>query len=148
MEMTTKVDYDGPLAVGVDPGVSYGIAIMGSGFITVRWGRLLSAKMPGHAGHMAYNLIKYGGYNGALKCKAVVEGAAYHAKYGQVGLEEVRFGFFLALIHSQFDARIIPPATIKAKVLGNGRAQAGDFFPWMNHNAADAISAALYAQYL
>lgn len=138
------------LSVGIDPGVNFGLTIINMEYVQVMYGKLPTDKRPGYRGIAAYEFIRssvlkdFKPAPGVEKFKAVVEGAAYSAQHGQVVLEEVRFGFFLALHHIGFDTIIIPPATIRKAVLGNGRASVAECYPTMNHNAADSIGIAMY----
>jgi hypothetical protein len=132
--------------VGIDPGVSFGMTIINREYVQVWYGKLPTDKRPGYRGINAYNFVM----NSALSIKvpdtiAVVEGAAYRDPYGQVVLEEMRFGFFFALYQLGMDVRIVPPATIRKGALGHGRATVGDLFPNINHNACDSIGAAFFA---
>lgn len=132
--------------VGIDPGVNFGMTIINRDYVQVFYGKLQSDKRAGYRGINAYNYVM----NSALKipvpnAKAVVEGAAYRDPYGQVVLEEMRFGFFFALYQLGLDVSIVPPATIRKGALGHGRATVGDLYPNLNHNACDSIGAAFYA---
>lgn len=151
--LTTQVDYNGRMLIGIDPGVNFGLAIIMNGELNVMWGRMpFREKIPGLRAEQAYELAYEFASDAIVVHKTlatcVVEGAAYNSRFGQVGLEEVRVGFYLGLRHVGLKAHIVPPATIKKEILGHGRAQAGDAWPWLNHNAADAISVCLYAQLL
>lgn len=140
------LEHNGRIAIGVDPGVNFGITIIkGDGELDICWGKLPTHKEPGLRGVEAYNLVAGSGKRGKTAYKAVVEGAAYYKPHGQVGLEEVRFGFFLGLYHMGFDVRILPPASIRKMAFGAGRTQAGDLWPGLNSNAADSIGCALAA---
>lgn len=135
--------------MGVDPGVNFGITVIQDGAVRVLWGHLPGTKkLRGERGYQMYNLMKEICSDVDNVSVCIVEGAAFNAKFGQVGLEEVREGAYLAARCAGLSTFISPPATIKAKVLGHGRAQAGDWFPTLNHNACDSISVALYGQYL
>lgn len=140
-------------AIGVDPGIDYGLTIINRDFVQVFFGRLETNKRPGYRGINAYNYIMnsalntYRSVNPEIRksVSAVVEGASYNDIYGQVALEEVRFGFFFALYEIGFTVSIVPPATIRKGALGHGRATVGEIFPNLNHNACDSIGAAIYA---
>lgn len=150
--MRQPVPYESNVAlIGVDPGVSYGVAEIRYGFLQLHWGKLPGTKLP--KGHRAIQAMEFfteeGKFDLYWDAVGVVEGAAYNKKFGQVGLEEVRIGFYLGLVDVMGDnVHIVPPSSIKAKVLGSAKNQAGDWWPWLNHNAADAISIALYGQYI
>lgn len=137
------------LAIGVDPGVNFGLTVIYGETVENYYGKLATDKRTGYRGINAYNLIKSPVLNLDLLqhdvIPAVVEGAAYRDPYGQVVLEEVRFGFFFALYQLGFNVSIVPPATIRKGALGHGRATVGELFPNLNHNACDAIGAAFYA---
>jgi hypothetical protein len=77
---------------------------------------------------------------------ALVEDAAFHKQMGQVGLAEVRFGFYFGLRQSGVkDVRMIPPMTARKLAFEDGRIQAMDVWPLLNHNAADSVAIALAA---
>lgn len=139
------------LSVGIDPGVNFGMTIINQEYVQVFYGKLATDKRPGFRGINAYNYIMqsvlsslfYTAKEVMQTFPAIVEGAAYNDKYGQVTLEEVRFGFFFALYNLGFDVHIIPPATIRKIAVGHGRHSLIDDYPSMNQNAADSIGAAL-----
>jgi len=140
-------------AIGIDPGVNFGMTIINREYVQIFYGKLPTDKRVGYRGINAYNYIM----NSALQMytsvdasvrnniNAVVEGAAYRDQFGQVTLEEVRFGFFFALYEIGFNVSIVPPATIRKGALGHGRATVGELYPNLNHNACDSIGAAFYA---
>jgi hypothetical protein len=130
--------------IGIDPGVNFGLTLIHDDEVMVHWGSLPPTKIKGEHGIHAYDFI-YNTYQDFPAIKSVVEGAAYHSKFGQVGLEEVRFAFYLALRHLGMNPVIVPPATVRKAVFGNGQQQAGDVYPFMNHNGADSLSIALYS---
>lgn len=134
-------------AVGVDPGVNFGMTVIDGPKVTAMWGKLKSTKTPGLKGIEAYDLMRLSTFlwDWEVPVTAVVEGAAYSKYHKQVELEEVRFGFYLALHHLGFKVHILPPATIRKMVFGAGRTQAGDVYVKLNHNAADSVGAALAA---
>jgi hypothetical protein len=137
------------LAVGIDPGVNFGLTVINMDYVQVIWGSLPRQEKKGMHGADAYQYVLQ--YFTMLEghdvstCRAVVEGAAYHSQFGQVGLEEVRFGFFLSLYHLSFDVSIVPPATIRLGASGSGKTQAMDIWPQLKHDACDSIFCALYA---
>ena len=133
------------IVVGIDPGVNFGMTIISAGYIQVIYGKFPTEHRVGwHGIHIYEWMIKYF-EDIYLPGRAIVEGAAYHSKYGQPLLEEVRFAFFLALHNLGFQVEIVPPATIRKVVFNNGKQQAGEWWPWLNHNGADSLSIALYA---
>lgn len=142
----------GKTAIGVDPGVNFGICSIGD-YVDVVYGTLpkIDEKpLRWRYGIEAYRLIGELMSDG-LKAgwPAVVEGAAYHAEFGQVGLAEVRFGFAFGLEDAGAAVAISPPAHIRAVVMGkeDHSEHTGMFgyWPTMNTNAADAVGVAAYA---
>lgn len=143
------------------------MTIINRELVQIYYGRLASDKRPGWRGIYVYDYVmksplkdlnlgrslvnwknekgEYAGEMSELSFKAVVEGAAYNDRHGQVVLEEVRFGFFFALYNLGFDVSIAPPATIRKGALGHGRKTVGDLFPNLNHNAMDSLGCAMYA---
>lgn len=141
------------LSIGIDPGVNFGMTIINAEYVQVLYGRLPTSKITGQRGINAYNYIMEQSSLKTIRTvnkdtlhefKAIVEGAAYNDRHGQVLLEEVRFGFFFALHELGFDVSIVPPASIRKVAFGGGRVTAGEKWPSMNSNAADSIGAALY----
>ena len=143
------------IVIGIDPGVNFGITIIADTYVQVIYGKLPKKTRLGWHGIDAYDFIIkalgtvedetgifYQHYRGA---KAVVEGAAYDKIHGQVGLEEVRFGFFLALHHIGFNVSIVAPRSVRKIAFGSGNTTALDMWPLMNSNAADSIGCALVA---
>jgi len=93
------------LSIGVDPGVNFGLTIINTSYVQIFYGKLPTDSRPGFRGINAYNYIMQSPLSALLysskevmeEFPAIVEGAAYNDKYGQVTLEEVRFGFFFTL---------------------------------------------------
>lgn len=139
------------LAIGIDPGINFGMTIINMEYVQVFWGRLKITKedaaKPGLKGLAAYDYIKNGMLDQSryFSSKAVVEGAAYGRPHRQVELEEERFGFYLALKHLGFDVVIMPPASIRLKAFGNGKLSAVDVYPSRNQNAVDSVGCAIAA---
>lgn len=134
------------LAIGIDPGVNFAMTIINMDYVQVYYGKLKTDKRAGYRGINAYEYLTSGilANNQYAGFKAIVEGAAYNSQFGQVALEEVRFGFFFALHQMGFDVAIVPPATIRKAVLGSGKDIVPNYYPTMNHNAADSIGIAMY----
>ncbi len=140
--------------IGVDPGRKFGLCVIAGNIIDVLYGEMKQedAGLRWRYGITAVDIIKTmcskaGGDKQGYP--AVVEGAAYHSEFGQVGLAEIRFGFAYGLYVQKYDVCISPPAHIRAVVMG--REEHKEFggmygyWPTMDHNAADAIGVALYA---
>lgn len=144
--ITGRLEGNTKMAVGIDPGVNYGITIITGDTVQVFYGKLDGDSTPGMRGIAASELIRtlFTDY-WYEKWFAIVEGAAYNAHFGQVGLEEVRFGFFSALMYKYFRAVIVPPASVRKLAFGSAKISAVDLWPTMNQNAADSIGCALAA---
>ena len=132
--------------IGIDPGRSFGIATLDG-----REAWLMYGKMPQEdkrkkyryglqALHWMANDENYYGHG-----PAVVEGAAHKMPHGQADLAHVRMGFVAGLSLAGHSVDIIPPATIRAQAFGKGNLGGLEVWPELNHNAGDALGAALYA---
>ena len=141
-------------AWGIDPGVNFGLTVIEQNKVFVFHGSLISDPTPGRQGLIAYEFLKsmifqfYPMLYEPAKAQMIIEGAAYGAPFRQVELSEIRTGFYLAasLFPNVFtDIIIKPPASIRKVVFGDGKTQAMNEFPTLNHNAADSLSMALYA---
>jgi len=141
--------FRGMYGLGIDPGRNYGAAVIKDGHLLVWWGKMEKRAELYMYGTTAYTIAR------AYLCEqhmgetpAVVEGAAYRAGYGQVGLAEVRFGFYLGLLHAGMDAVIVPPASVRKQAFGSAKVTGFELWPTLNHNAADAVGCALASAYL
>ncbi len=134
---------------GIDPGVNFGVVHIIDEQVLVLHGALTKEEKPGqyaiHADNFMMNMART--FSPTIEWICIIEGAAYNKTFGQVGLEEVRIGFFLGARRSKLfnDVRIVPPATIRKRVFADHLKQAGDVWPKLNHNGADALSMALYS---
>lgn len=136
-------------AWGIDPGVNFGLTVIEEDKVWVFNGALIQNDKPGRYGLIAYKFLSnvIGAYS-HRNAVMVIEGAAYGAPFRQVELSELRAGFYLAAATASYrfaDVVIKPPATIRKRVFGNGKIQAMDEWPLLNHNAADSLSMALFA---
>ena len=135
-------------AVGIDPGRNFGVAIAAGGYVVVYDGSLPQQEEKWRYGVLAIDLVKriFSGPPEAYRV-GVVEGAAYRAQFGQVGLAEVRFGFAYGLLQAGVrDVQIKAPATLRKHVLGSGRAAVPYAnWPTLSTNGADALVAMGYA---
>jgi hypothetical protein len=136
------------VAWGIDPGIYFGMTVIENEKVYVFSGSLLQVERPGHAGLLAYQFLR--NMTSTFKHKnaqLIVEGAAYGKPFRQVQLAEIRQGFYLAGATSMYfaETKIVPPATIRKHVFGQGQVQAADVWPLLNHNAADSLAIALYA---
>jgi len=136
-------------AWGIDPGVNFGLTVIEENKVFVFHGSLIQDDKPGRYGLIAYKFLHdmIGQFASLSLSLMVIEGAAYGAPFRQVELSEIRTGFYLAasLWGGFSDVVIKPPASIRKAVFDNGKTQAGDEWPTLNHNAADSLSMALYA---
>jgi hypothetical protein len=135
-------------AVGIDPGRRFGVAIAALNRIVVYDGIMPQQPEKWRYGAIAIDIIKriFAGPPANFQV-GIVEGAAYNAKYGQVGLAEVRFGFAYGLLQVGVDdVRIVAPATLRKNVLGSGRAVVPyNNWPTLSTNGSDALVALGYA---
>lgn len=151
--VATIPELEGERSIGVDPGVNFGICFVNQQAVDVMYGSLPKIEEKGlrwRYGISAFKLMRELLEDGiATELPAVVEGAAYHAQFGQVGLAEVRFGFAFGLESCGAAVAISPPAHIRAVVMGkeDHSEHTGMFgyWPTMNTNAADAVGVAAYA---
>ena len=134
------------MGIGVDPGRNFGIATLDGREVWLLQGALPKepAKEKWRYGVSAYELMKrkelhYG------QGIAIVEGAAFKEPFGQSDLAHIRMGFVLGLYAAGFNVAIKAPATIRAGALGSGKLGGLEVWPELDHNAADALSIALYA---
>lgn len=130
--------------VGVDPGRNFGVAVLAGHEATI-----VSGKLPKEDAKWLYGVSAYDLMANPLRFNiedtAVIEGAAYGKTFGQVDLGHCRMGFVLGLYYCGITVDIVPPATVRAQVLGSGKKGALEVWPELNHNAADALACALYA---
>lgn len=132
--------------MGIDPGRNFGLAIvMPPSTITVLYGTFPKRDKVWRYCIDAYDLVQTVLSRWNNPSSFYVEGAAHKKTYGQPDLEAIRTGFLLSGIHLGFDAQRVPPATVRAEVLGHAHNRAGEFWPELNENAADAVAVALYA---
>ena len=133
------------VSVGIDPGRNFGIT-----FISELETRIYFGTMPSDT-HEKYGLFaselisEFCNYHCMTMGDLItIEGAAYGSTFGQVGLAEIRFGFYLGAQREGYDPVIVPPASIRKRVFGSAKVHAGDIWPTLNHNAADSFAIALY----
>jgi|SRR5690242_14767184 len=136
-------------AWGIDPGVNFGLTVIEGAKVYVFNGSLISDPTPGRQGLIAYKFLHdmIGKFASLPLSLMVIEGAAYGAPFRQVELSEIRTAFYLAasLWGGFSDVVIKPPATIRKAVFGDGKTQAMNEWPTLNHNGADSLSMALFA---
>ncbi len=136
-------------AWGIDPGVHFGLTVIEGLKVFMFHGSLVSDPTPGRQGLIAYKFMQsiIGRFLTPTDVipTVVIEGAAYGMPFRQVELSEIRTAFYLAAVIWGYEATIKPPTTIRKSVFGNGKTQAGDEWPLINHNAADSLSMAIYA---
>src|SRR3972149_7967136 len=131
--------FKGLYGLGIDPGRNFGVAAIRDGELQVWWGTFDKQEHLYNYGMDAYAIARgyiYSQHRG--QTPAVIEGAAYNAQYGQTGLAEVRFGFYLGLRHAGLAAEIVPPASIRKRAFGSAKVQGWELWPTLNSNAADA----------
>jgi hypothetical protein len=142
-----EIEPTGWQVFAIDPGVNFGIAVINDDHLWLGWGALMDKVSHEEHGINAYDMtldvIEYHDFDST--CKYVLEGAAFNKQFGQVGLSAVRQGFYMGLRMYSQPFELIPPMTARKKAFGDGRQQAGDLWPLLNHNAADALGLALAA---
>jgi len=132
--------------IGIDPGVNFGMTVIIDEKVDIYHGKLTKCEQRLEYAGMSMTCVReimdnYPAYDTPL---AVLEGAAFNKTFGQVGLAEVRAGFYLGLKYITDMVTVVPPMTTRKKVFGDGRTQPMDVWPTLNHNAADSLSLALY----
>lgn len=70
---------------------------------------------------------------------AVIEGASYYPPYRQVELAEIRTSIALWCLNKGFETYIIPPKTIRKKVLGDGDKIPHEEWTGLPHDATQAL---------
>jgi hypothetical protein len=139
----TPYRYD---VVAIDPGVNFGMTIVDRKGVRVYNGKLLKQTSSLEYAWYAKSFIEDFVARQSMDLVFVLEGAAYHKTFGQVGLADVRAGFYLGArtFLSPNNIRIVAPMSVRKAVYGDGKHQASDEYPTINHNAADSIALALY----
>lgn len=137
--------FDGLInAIGIDPGRNWGCGILWDGVLYSYWGTFPKCDEAIGYHYTAERFItEWLPVDIPIKV-AIVEGASYNDKYGQVMLEDVRTGFHRGLTELGFDISFVAPQSARKQVFGNGRTKAGDVWLQLNHNGADGSALALY----
>lgn len=130
------------VVVGIDPGINFGFTIIEKDFIAVYYGKMPRDKEPGASGWNAFTFMERW-LHVLSPSIIVIEGAAYSTPFGQVFLQEMRMGFYLAGKENDIHTEILAPNTIRKLAFGNGKTSAVDLWPTMNDNAADSLGCAL-----
>ena len=132
-------------AVGIDPGRNWGIGLLVDGVLYSYWGQFPKCKLATDYHIMASDFILEW-LPADLPAKvAIVEGPSYNEMYGQVALEDIRLGFFMAFKSLGYDVCYVAPQSVRKAVFGNGRIKARDV--WLdlpNNNGSDGAALALY----
>jgi len=128
---------------GIDPGVNFGAScIYKSGKVILGYGSLPKTTMRIMHGVHAFELARH--FMGQYGPDAVaIEDAAFNSRFGQVGLAEVRMGFFFGSYWYTSNVQLIPPKKARKLAFSDGNVTAFDLLPQINHNAADALGLAL-----
>ena len=134
------------LGIGVDPGRSFGIATLDGREAWIMYGTMPKEekRKKYRYGLQAMHWMSHS-YNYHGQGPAVVEGAAHKMPHGQADLAHVRMGFVCGLAMAGYTVDIVPPSTIRAQALGSGNLGGLEVWPDVNHNAGDALAAALYS---
>lgn len=137
--------YRGLDVVAIDPGVNFGMTIIDNKGLRIYNGTLIKQETSLEYGYYAMHFIKDILSRHDENTIFVLEGAAYHKTFGQVGLADVRCGFYLGArcFLGEGSIRIMAPMTARRLVFGSGKIQPMDVWAKLNHNAADSLSLAL-----
>ena len=136
--------FKGMYGLGIDPGRNFGVCAIRDGEVQLYWGSLEKRDKTYLYGVDMYSITRgyiYAQHRGDTM--AVIEGASYHDKYGQVGLAEVRFAAYLGLVHAGLRADIVPPASVRKQAFGSAKIMGFEIWPTLNHNVADAFGCAI-----
>lgn len=135
--------------VGIDPGVNFGISVIIKEDVYIYNGKVDTRIKSERAWYskdvfeFILNLLKV--VHPMRDFTAVIEGAAYGKKFGQVQLAEVRNGFFLGCTFFTDSVYVVPPSTIRKMAFGSGDTYGRDEYPQINHNAAAGLGCAMAA---
>jgi len=147
---------DLPPCIGIDPGVYTGITFF------PWYGKVLSIKLtlPSDTEYPCTDCFSIGQFLGdylemILSSEptrripiAVIEDAAFGARFGRESLAEKRAGYMLGLIHNHRGliwVKKIPPASVRKQVFGSAKVHATTRWPNIDDNAADSIPMAFIA---
>ena len=136
--------FKGMYGLGIDPGRNFGVCAIRDGEVQLYWGTMDKEEHLYNYGVTAYSLARgyiYAQHRG--QTPVVIEGASYNEKFGQVGLSEVRFGFYLGVCHAGLRADIVPPASVRKQAFGSAKIMGFEIWPTLNHNVADAFGCAI-----
>lgn len=137
------------IGVGIDPGKNFGIGIVYNGDVFGMWGRLPdrgTSKWENVTD--AYRLARRLMERFMVPMPIVIEGPAFGAIHGQPALANLRAAFYLGLNSHQTkvaECVVLPPATIRKRVLSDGTKRGKECWPDLNPNAADAVVMAMCA---
>jgi hypothetical protein len=135
--------------VTVDPGVNFGMTTISDGEVWIYNGKLKHCETSMEYGWQAFELMSSILYViNRINVKIVIEGAAYHKIFGQVGLADVRAGFYMGarqVLGSADSIYMVAPMSARKKVFDNGKAEPWLYWPTLNHNAVDSLVLALWA---
>lgn len=132
-------------AIGLDPGVNFGLTVILDGEVLIMNGKLPSLKDRQLKALEAIEFVKELP-QWPLIVTAFVEDAAFGKQFGQTGLAEVRFGFWYGFHMRHLpELRTIPPMSWRKIAFGKGTITGGDVWPLLNPNAADSLGIALAA---
>lgn len=140
------MDYDTHTIFAIDPGVNFGMTIVQDGAVWMFHGSLKKADLSAEYAWNAFNFLHNMLVTVPSPYEIIIEGAAYHKVFGQVGLADVRTGFYLGArsLVSQTGITIVAPMSARKAVLGEGKAKPWELWPTTNHNAIDSLVLAAY----
>jgi hypothetical protein len=134
--------------LAIDPGVNFGMTTISDGEAWAYNGSLTKHDNSAEYAWEAMELISSVLYvMSRINIDVVIEGAAYHKIFGQVGLADVRTGFYLGarqVLGSPDSIHIVAPMSARKVVFNDGKAEPWLYWPTIQHNAVDSLVLALW----
>lgn len=135
-------------AIGIDPGIRWGLGILLNGVLISMWGSFPKEEHDYDYFYVARKFISdwipHCVETGMIRI-AIIEGASYGSQWKQPLLEDVRLGFKVGLDDLGYNVTYVPPKSVNKRVFGNGNIAAKKTWIGINGNGADAAAVALYA---
>ena len=131
--------------IGIDPGRQFGIAVVLDQSITTYHGKLPGVEKTSDYGLIAWDVAKTFFDSKYPKWRAVIEGASYGDRFGQVLLEQIRYSFFTSMRYLNINSELMPPNKVRKIAFGDGFKTGPQIWPLLSEHAADAVGCALVA---
>jgi hypothetical protein len=134
-------------AIGIDPGINFGVAWMIGNRLETWWGALPKQNHDYDYFYVARDFII--GFVRKFQLFeqidiAIIEAPSYGSHYKQPLLEDVRVGFHAGLTSTHFTPEYVPPKTVNKAVFGNGNIAGKKEWLAVGGNGADAAAVTLY----